>query len=185
MGVDKMPRAQAIAMAQKLPYLQLIESAGANLSRQAEMFVKGGQMFANLARLSALGLPVVSLVNGSSTAGGAYQAGLSDYIVMVRGRSRVFLAGPPLLKAATGEIAEEEDLGGAEMHCQITGTGEYLAEDDADGVRLVREIVSRLGWNRNRPANAASHVRRSALRPWRICSESFRSITRRPMTSAR
>jgi geranyl-CoA carboxylase beta subunit len=149
MGVEKMLRAQAIAMSQRLPYLQLIESAGANLARQADMFVKGGRMFANLARLSAQGLPVVSLVNGSSTAGGAYQAGLSDYIVMVRGRSRVFLAGPPLLKAATGEIAAEEDLGGAEMHCQVTGTGEYLAENDADGIRLVREIVARLGWSRD------------------------------------
>jgi geranyl-CoA carboxylase beta subunit len=156
LGVDKMLRAQAIAMAQKLPYLQLIESAGANLARQADMFVKAGQMFANLARLSAMGLPVVSLVNGSSTAGGAYQAGLSDYIVMVRGRSRVFLAGPPLLKAATGEIAEEEDLGGAEMHCQITGTGEYLAENDSDGIRLLREIVARFDWNRGAPARAAA-----------------------------
>jgi geranyl-CoA carboxylase beta subunit len=148
MGVEKTLRAQAIAMAQKLPYVQLIESAGANLLRQADMFVKGGQIFANLSRLSAQGLPIVSLVNGSSTAGGAYQAGLSDYIIMVRGRSRVFLAGPPLLKAATGEIAQEEDLGGAEMHTQITGTGEYLAENDADGIRLVREVVAHLAWDR-------------------------------------
>lgn len=158
-GVEKTLRAQQIAAEQKLPYIQLIQSAGANLKRQSEMFVKGGQMFANLARLSALGLPVISAVNGSSTAGGAYQAGLSDYIVMVRNRSRVFLAGPPLLKAATGEIAEEEDLGGAEMHCEITGTGEYLAEDDADAIRIVRDIVARLGWNEN------AAISRAALAP--------------------
>ena len=148
MGVEKTLRAQKIAMDQQLPYVQMIESAGANLMRQADMFVRGGQIFAGLARLSALGLPVASLVNGSSTAGGAYQAGLSDYIILVRGRSRIFLAGPPLLKAATGEIAAEEDLGGAEMHCQITGTGEYLAENDADGVRLLRDVLARIGRSR-------------------------------------
>ena len=97
--------------------MQLVESAGANLLRyRVEDFVRGGNIFRNLARLSAAGLPVVTVTHGSSTAGGAYQTGLSDYIVMVRGRTRAFLAGPPLLKAATGEIATEEELGGAEMH---------------------------------------------------------------------
>ena len=105
MGVEKAIRAQEIALAEKLPYVQLVESAGANLMLQAEMFVRGGATFANMARLSAAGIPVVSIVHGSSTAGGAYQTGLADYVVMVRGRSKVFLAGPPLLKAATGEIA--------------------------------------------------------------------------------
>ena len=145
MGVHKALRAQEIALAQKLPYVQLIESAGANLFRQAEMFVPGGQTFANLARLSAAGCPVISVVHGSSTAGGAYQTGLSDYVIAVRGRTKVFLAGPPLLKAATGEIATDEDLGGAEMHYHVSGVADYMAENDADGIRLAREIVARLG----------------------------------------
>src|SRR5262249_31325097 len=110
------------------------------------MFVRGGATFANLARMSAAGIPVISIVHGSSTAGGAYQTGLADYVVMVRGRSKVFLAGPPLLKAATGEIAGDEELGGAELHCATTGLGEYLAEDDADALRIGREILARLGW---------------------------------------
>lgn len=144
MGVHKALRAQAIALENKLPFVQLIESAGANLFRQAEMFVPGGRTFANLARLSAAGCPVISVVHGSSTAGGAYQTGLSDYVIAVRGRSKIFLAGPPLLKAATGEIATDEDLGGAEMHYHVSGTAEYMAENDADGIRIAREILGRL-----------------------------------------
>ncbi len=149
MGVSKALRAQEIALKQKLPFVQLIESAGANLFRQSEMFVPGGQTFANLARLSAAGLPVIAIVHGSSTAGGAYQTGLSDYVVVVRGRSKIFLAGPPLLKAATGEVASDEALGGAEMHYHVSGTAEYMAENDADGLRIAREIVERLDWNRD------------------------------------
>src|SRR6266851_3230347 len=110
-GLDKTLRVQELALENKLPYVQLVESAGANLLRyRVEDFVRGGNIFRNLARLSAAGLPVVTVTHGSSTAGGAYQTGLSDYIVMVRGRTRAFLAGPPLLKAATGEIATEEEL---------------------------------------------------------------------------
>ncbi len=148
LGGDKGLRAQQIAMENKLPYVQLIESAGANLFRQSEMFVKGGRGFANLAKLSAAGIPVIGVTHGSSTAGGAYQSGLCDYLVVVRGRSKIFLAGPPLLKAATGEIATDEELGGAEMHYFGPGTAEYLAEDDADGIRLAREVIAQLGWNR-------------------------------------
>ncbi len=155
MGVHKALRAQEVALKQKLPFVQLIESAGANLFRQSEMFIQGGQTFANLARLSAAGCPVISVVHGSSTAGGAYQTGLSDYVVVVRGRSKIFLAGPPLLKAATGEIATDEDLGGAEMHYHVSGTAEYLAESDADGLRIAREIAAKLHWNRD----AAPHAR--------------------------
>ena len=151
MGVEKAIRAQEIALTNKLPYVQLVESAGANLLLQAEMFVRGGATFANMARLSAAGIPVVSIVHGSSTAGGAYQTGLADYVVMVRGRSKVFLAGPPLLRAATGEIAEDEQLGGAELHCVTTGLGEYLAEDDADALRIGREILARIGWGAQPP----------------------------------
>jgi geranyl-CoA carboxylase beta subunit len=149
MGVLKALRCQEIALQQKLPFVQLIESAGANLFRQAEMFVSGGETFANLARLSAAGCPVISVVHGSSTAGGAYQTGLSDYVVAVRGRTKVFLAGPPLLKAATGEIAVDEELGGAEMHYHVSGTADYMAENDADGIRIAREIAARLQWNKD------------------------------------
>lgn len=148
-GLDKQLRVQEIALENKLPYIQLVESAGANLlSYRVEEFVQGGNLFRNLARLSAAGLPVITVVHGSSTAGGAYQTGLSDYIIMVRGRSRAFLAGPPLLLVATGEIATEEELGGAEMHTAISGLGDYQAEDDRDAIRLAREVVGKLGWNR-------------------------------------
>ena len=150
MGREKMLRAQHIALENKLPFVFLVESAGANLLRyKVDGFVLGGALFRNLARLSAAGLPVVTVVHGSSTAGGAYMPGLSDYVVMVRGRARAFLAGPPLLLAATGEIATEEELGGAEMHTSVSGLGEYMAEDDADGVRLAREVVQRLQWGRH------------------------------------
>src|SRR6201997_1182140 len=147
-GLDKILRVQELAQENKLPYVQLVESAGANLLRyRVEDFVRGGNIFRNLARLSAAGLPVVTVTHGSSTAGGAYQTGLSDYIVMVRGRTRASLAGPPLLKAAPGEIATEEELGGAEMHTHVSGLGDYLAEDDRDALRIARDIVAKLGWN--------------------------------------
>jgi geranyl-CoA carboxylase beta subunit len=150
-GVQKGLRIQEIALQQKLPIVAMIESGGANLLYQAELFIPGGKTFANQCRLSAAGVPQVTVVHGSSTAGGAYMPGLSDYVVMIRKNAKVFLAGPPLLKAATGEIADDEDLGGAEMHCQIAGTSEFLAENDADGIRIARDIVKNLNWNANRP----------------------------------
>jgi geranyl-CoA carboxylase beta subunit len=110
--------------------------------------VVGGGTFANMAKLSAAGVPVVSVVHGSSTAGGAYQTGLADYIILVRGRSKVFLAGPPLLRAATGEIADDESLGGADLHASVTGMGEYLATDDRDAIRITRELFAKLPWAR-------------------------------------
>jgi geranyl-CoA carboxylase beta subunit len=147
MGREKLLRAQFLALENKLPFVHLVESAGANLLKyRVEGFIHGGAIFYNLAKLSAAGLPVVTVVHGSSTAGGAYMPGLSDYVIMVRGRAKAFLAGPPLLKAATGEIATDEELGGAVMHTHVSGLGEYLAEDDSDGVRLAREILSRLNW---------------------------------------
>lgn len=148
MGLDKQLRIQEIALENKLPYVQLVESAGANLmAYKVEEFVRGGNLFRNLARFSAAGLPVVTVTHGSSTAGGAYQTGLSDYIIMVRGRTRAFLAGPPLLKAATGEIATEEELGGAEMHTGISGLGDFLAEDDREAIGLARAILRNIDWN--------------------------------------
>jgi geranyl-CoA carboxylase beta subunit len=150
MGREKLLRAQNLAMENRLPFVHLVELAGANLLKyRVEGFIHGGAIFYNLARLSAAGLPVVTVVHGSSTAGGAYMPGLSDYVIMVRGRAKAFLAGPPLLKAATGEIATDEELGGAVMHTHVSGLGEYLAEDDSDGVRLAREVLSRLNWASN------------------------------------
>jgi geranyl-CoA carboxylase beta subunit len=147
MGLDKLLRVQELALQNRLPYVQLVESAGANLLEyRVEDFIRGGATFRNLARLSAAGLPVVTVTHGSSTAGGAYQTGLSDYIVMVRGRSRAFLAGPPLLKAATGEVASEEELGGAVMHTSVSGLGDYLAEDDRDALRIARDILAGIDW---------------------------------------
>ena len=143
MGLDKILRAQEIALQNQLPFVHLVESAGANLMRyRVEGFVHGGALFRNLARLSAAGLPVLTVQHGSGTAGGAYMPGLSDIVIMVRGRSRAFLAGPPLLMAATGEVATEEELGGAEMHTSVSGLGEYLAEDDRHALGLARQVVA-------------------------------------------
>lgn len=168
-GMRKGMRMQEIALQQKLPLISMIESGGANLQYQAEMFIEGGRFFANQARLSAAGIPQVTVVHGSSTAGGAYIPGLSDYVVMVRKQAKVFLAGPPLLKAATGEIANDEDLGGAEMHCQVAGTSEFIAENDADGIRVARDIVSSLDWNRTRPPLAPHAVREPRYSPDELC----------------
>ena len=154
-GIDKRLRLQQIALENRLPYIQLVESAGANLLRQAELFVRGGATFAGLARLSAAGVPVIAVVHGSSTAGGAYQPGLSDYVIVVRGKTKIFLAGPPLLKAATGEISTDEALGGAEMHATVSGLGEWMAEDDRDAIRLAREVAAKLKWDRAAPTAAA------------------------------
>ena len=150
-GLHKTLRLQQIAMENKLPVITLAESGGANLNYAAQIFVEGARCFANQARMSAMGLPQITVVHGSATAGGAYQPGLSDYVVVVRDKARLFLAGPPLLKAATGEVATEEELGGAQMHAQVAGTAEYLAENDADGIRLAREILSMLPWNTQLP----------------------------------
>lgn len=146
MGVQKTLRLQQIALEQKLPLICLTESGGANLNYAAEVFTTGGMTFANQARLSAAGIPQLSVVHGNATAGGAYQPGLSDYVITVRKQTEMLLAGPPLLLAATGEVATAEDLGGAEMHAQVAGTAEYLAENDADAIRLAREVFEHLNW---------------------------------------
>src|SRR5258707_6728920 len=155
-GLDKTLRVQELALENKLPYVQLVESAGANLLRyRVEDFVRDGNIFRNLARLSAAGLPVVTVTHGSSTAGGAYQTGLSDYIVVVRGRTPALLSGPPMLKAATGDIATEEELRCAERTTSSSGLGDYLAEDDRDALRIAREIMAKLPWDRPKPEPAA------------------------------
>ncbi|WP_313075457.1 carboxyl transferase domain-containing protein [Melaminivora sp.] len=147
MGLEKILRLQEIALQNRLPFVHLVESAGANLMRyRVEGFVHGGALFRNLARLSAAGIPVLTIQHGSGTAGGAYMPGLSDVVVMVQGRSRAFLAGPPLLKAATGEIATEEELGGAEMHTSVSGLGEYLAGDDREAIGIARAVIAQSDW---------------------------------------
>ena len=145
MTLQKTLRAQQIAFENRLPCISLVESAGANLLYQDEVFILGGRTFANQARLSAAGIPQVALVFGSSTAGGAYIPGMSDYVVMVRGRAAVYLGGPPLVKMATGEESDDETLGGAEMHARASGLSDYLAEDDADALRIGRLILSHVG----------------------------------------
>ncbi|AVP58468.1 acyl-CoA carboxylase subunit beta [Pulveribacter suum] len=156
MGLEKILRLQDIALENRLPFVHLVESAGANLMRyRVEGFVRGGALFRNLARLSAAGIPVITVQHGSGTAGGAYMPGLSDVVVMVQGRSRAFLAGPPLLKAATGEIATEEELGGAEMHTAVSGLGEYLAGDDREAIGMARAVLAQMDWARQAPPRTA------------------------------
>jgi geranyl-CoA carboxylase beta subunit len=159
-GLEKTLRLQQIALQSKLPLIALTESGGANLSRVGEIFAHGGRGFANQARLSAAGIPMVTVVHGNATAGGAYQPGLSDYVIAVRKQTAMFLAGPPLLLAATGEVATEEDLGGAEMHTQVAGSAEYLAENDVDGIRIARDIVAMLNWKETAP-----NIQREVVEP--------------------
>ncbi|MDE2593501.1 MAG: acyl-CoA carboxylase subunit beta [Burkholderiales bacterium] len=147
MGLRKGLRAQEVARENKLPIVYLVESGGANLMYQSEIFVEGGRSFANQARLSAAGLPQLAVVHGSSTAGGAYLPGLSDYVILVRDRSSIYLAGPPLVKAAIGEDTTDEELGGATMHAQVTGLGEYLCEDDAHAIAMARDVIDKLQWD--------------------------------------
>lgn len=149
----KIIRSEQIALEQKLPYVHLVESAGGDLvNYKVEGFSRGGALFAGQAKLSKAGVPVISILHGSSTAGGAYMPGMSDYVVAVKGNGKAFLAGPPLLKAATGEVASEDELGGAEMHASVSGLAEYLADNDKQAIIMAREVVDRLGWNTRCPA---------------------------------
>ena len=149
-------RIMDMTLQQKLPFVHLVESAGANLLEyEVEMWMAGGGIFARLARLSAAGLPTVAVLHGASAAGGAYMPGMSDYVVGIRGNGKAYLAGPALLKAATGEVADDAELGGSAMHASVTGLVEYLAEDDAHGLSLCRELVSRLDWNGHREQRGA------------------------------
>ena len=140
----KVGRAMEIARENRLPLINLVESGGADLPTQAEIFIPGGRLFRDLTAFSAAGIPTIALVFGNSTAGGAYVPGMCDHVVMVRGRAKVFLGGPPLVKMATGEDSDDESLGGAEMHARTTGSADLLAEDERDCLRLGRQIVRRL-----------------------------------------
>ncbi len=154
LGGKKRGRMSSLALENKLPMVVLAQSGGANLKLMGDFFGESGSGFAQQCRLSAAGIPQITVVHGGATAGGAYQPTLSDYLILIRKQSTMYLAGPPLLKAATGEIATDEELGGAEMHSEIAGTNDYLAENDADGIRIAREVTQKLGWNKNLPLHA-------------------------------
>jgi len=141
-GLLKNARLADIARENHLPVILLVEAAGADLPQQSKVFVPGGRGFREITRRSRMRIPTMSIVFGPSTAGGAYLPGMSDYVIMVRKRASVYLAGPPLVKMATGEISDEESLGGAEMHSRVSGLSDFLAESELDGIRIAREIVS-------------------------------------------
>ena len=159
-NAKKLMRGLEIARINRLPYVQFVESAGADLRgesgedpeaairRETDHFAESGRLFYEISELSKMRIPTISLVFGASTAGGAYQPGMSDYNIFIRRQSRVFLGGPPLVKMATGEDADEESLGGAEMHTQTSGLGDYLARDELDGIRMCREVVAHLNWRK-------------------------------------
>src|SRR3954470_1196704 len=149
-------RAADIAAQNRLPAIHLVESGGADLPTQKEIFIPGGRIFRDLTRSSAAGCPTVALVFGNSTAGGAYLPGMSDYVVMVKERAKVFLGGPPLVKMATGEESDDESLGGAEMHARTSGLADYLAADEHDALRIGRRIVARLNRDRTAAGRAES-----------------------------
>ncbi|SDJ16453.1 Acetyl-CoA carboxylase, carboxyltransferase component [Actinokineospora alba] len=157
-GMKKGFRAADIAAQNRLPTINLVESGGADLPTQKDIFIPGGRTFRDLTRASAAGIPTVALVFGNSTAGGAYLPGMSDYVVMVKERAKVFLGGPPLVKMATGEDSDDESLGGAEMHARVSGLADYLAADEQDAIRLGRRIVKRLNWRKLGPAPAADYA---------------------------
>src|SRR5829696_734194 len=150
--LKKVLRANQIALENRLPVVSLVESGGADLPTQKQIFVPGGQMFRDLTRLSAAGIPTIALVFGNSTAGGAYIPGMSDHVVLVDGGAKVFLGGPPLVRMATGEIADEEELGGAAMHGRVSGLADHVASDEQDAIRIGRRIVARLNWRKRGPA---------------------------------
>jgi acetyl-CoA carboxylase carboxyltransferase component len=146
--VKKIFRASQIAEENRLPTVALVESGGADLPTQKEIFIPGGKLFRDITRSSAMKLPTIALVFGNSTAGGAYVPGMSDYTVMVKEQAKVFLGGPPLVKMATGEESDDESLGGAEMHARVSGLADYLAADERDAIRIGRRIVARLNWRK-------------------------------------
>jgi geranyl-CoA carboxylase beta subunit len=151
--------AQEMAIRLKLPFIHLVESAGANLmAYEVELWADGGKLFRNLARLSAAGLPTMVVLHGPSTAGGAYMPGMSDYVIGVKNNGMAALGGAALVRAATGEVADERELGGTEMHASTTGLVEYLADDDAHGIAIARDVVGRLGWNNRAVAPARAEI---------------------------
>jgi acyl-CoA carboxylase subunit beta len=157
-GLRKSLRATEIARTSRLPVISLVESGGADLPTQLELFVPAGRMFHDLTELSAMGIPTVALVFGNSTAGGAYVPGMCDYSVLVDNRAKVFLGGPPLVKMATGEESDDETLGGAAMHSRVSGLSDYFAVDEHDAIRIGRDIITRINWRKLGPPPAASAI---------------------------
>ena len=162
-AAKKWSRALEIARDNHLPYVSFVESAGADLrvqtggggrKVQTDHFAETGRFFYELIELSQMEIPTVCVVFGSSTAGGAYQPGLSDYTIVVKEQSKIFLAGPPLVKMATGEESDDETLGGADLHAAVSGLGDYFALDEVDAVRICREVVSHLNWRKAGPGPA-------------------------------
>jgi acetyl-CoA carboxylase carboxyltransferase component len=150
-SLKKTLRALEIARRNRLPVVNLVESGGADLPSQADLFVNAGQIFHDLTELSAMGVPTIALVFGNSTAGGAYVPGMCDYSVLVDQQAKVFLGGPPLVKMATGEDADDEELGGAAMHAGVSGVADHFAVDERDAIRLGRRILSELSWRKQGP----------------------------------
>ncbi|MEU6701661.1 carboxyl transferase domain-containing protein [Pseudonocardia sp. NPDC046786] len=150
-SLRKTLRALEIARLNRLPVVNLVESGGADLPSQSELFVPGGRIFHELTELSSLGIPTVALVFGNATAGGAYVPGMCDHAVLVDGGAKVFLGGPPLVKMATGEDADDEALGGAEMHSRVSGLSDHFAADEPDAIRIGRAIVARFNWRKRGP----------------------------------
>ena len=158
---EKWKRAIEISRENKIPLVSFVESAGGDLSvsntnngdqiaptLQQSHFASTGRFFYEMTELSKMRIPVISVVFGSSTAGGAYQPGMSDYNIFIKDQSKAFLAGPPLVKMATGEESDDETLGGAQMHSEVSGLSDYLAEDEMDALRICREVVSHLNWSK-------------------------------------
>jgi acetyl-CoA carboxylase carboxyltransferase component len=154
--LKKALRANEIAFANRLPVISLVESGGADLPSQKEIFIPGGALFRDLTRLSAAGIPTIAVVFGNSTAGGAYIPGMSDHVIMVKDRSKVFLGGPPLVRMATGEESDDESLGGADMHARVSGLADHYALDEPDALRTARRVVSRLNWRKQGSAPRAA-----------------------------
>jgi len=163
-NAKKLMRGLEVARDNRIPYVQFVESAGADLRgdggggdpeaairRELDHFAESGRLFYEISELSKMRIPTISVVFGASTAGGAYQPGMSDYNIFVRNQAMVSLGGPPLVKMATGEDAEPEPLGGADMHTAVSGLGDYLAENEMDGIRILREVVSHLNWRKHGP----------------------------------
>ncbi|HCB36964.1 MAG TPA: acetyl-CoA carboxylase carboxyltransferase subunit, partial [Acidimicrobiaceae bacterium] len=157
----KIMRAIQISRQNRMPYVQLVESAGGDLRgdddperqmlEQTDHFAESGRLFYDVTELSKMGIPSIAVVFGSSTAGGAYQPGMSDYNIFIRNQSKVFLGGPPLVKMAIGEDSDDETLGGAQMHAEVSGLADYLAEDEPDALRMCREVVAHLNWRKLGP----------------------------------
>ncbi|WP_323773020.1 carboxyl transferase domain-containing protein [Alcanivorax sp.] len=180
--VKKHLRAQAIAAENRLPCIYLVDSGGANLPRQDEVFPDRehfGRIFFNMANMSARGIPQISVVLGSCTAGGAYVPAMADEVIMVKGQATIFLAGPPLVKAATGEVVTAEDLGGANLHCEQSGVADHLAEDEPHAFELARQCIAHLNWHK------PDQVKRLPVQPPAYAPEELYGVipttTRQPM----